>query len=105
MAVNVCPAGRWYLGIRPQNTRFTLHPHRSNGGTDDIREEDIFFYPHCVIQEEMLQLLIATEINVALITDHVKTLRILKKYPDSLLFINVDHAWMNADGKSTSPAS
>lgn len=49
-----------------------------------------FLHPHSVIQDEMLQLFIAAEVNVSLIWDHAKTLRVLRKFPDSLLFVNID---------------
>lgn len=38
----------------------------------------------------MLQLLITAEINVALLWDFGKAVRVLRKYPDSLLFVNID---------------
>ena len=47
-------------------------------------------HPQSVIKEEMLHLLIAAEYEVALLYDAQKTLRVLNKYPDSILFINIE---------------
>ena len=47
-------------------------------------------HPQSVIKEEMLHLLIAAEYEVALLHDTQKTLRVLSKYPNSILFVNIE---------------
>ena len=47
-------------------------------------------YPQSVIKEEMLHLLIAAEYEVALLYETQKALRVLSKYPNSILFINIE---------------
>ncbi len=49
-------------------------------------------YPQSVIQEEMLHLLIASEYEVALLRDIQQTTRVLAKYPDSIIFVNIEAA-------------
>lgn len=55
-------------------------------------------YPPSVIQEEMIHLLIAAEYEVALLKDKQHAVRVVSKFPDSILFINIDerpqdHQW------------
>ena len=47
-------------------------------------------HPQSVIREEMLHLLIAAEYEVALLTDTQKTVRAIMKFPNSILYINID---------------
>ncbi len=47
-------------------------------------------YPQSVIREEMLHLLIAAEYEVALLWDTQRAIRALGKYPDSILFVNIE---------------
>ncbi len=49
-----------------------------------------FLYPPSVIQEEMLHLLISAEYEVALLREKQHTLRAISRFPDSILFINID---------------
>ncbi|MBN1412377.1 MAG: response regulator [Spirochaetales bacterium] len=48
-----------------------------------------FLYPHTVINEDFILDLIS-EYEVYFLKDHKKALRILKKYNDSIIFINID---------------
>ena len=55
-------------------------------------------YPHSVIQEEMIHLLIASEYEVALLKDKQHAVRAMSKFPDCILFVNIDerpkdHQW------------
>jgi hypothetical protein len=50
----------------------------------------LFLYPHSVIQEQMLALLIQSEYEVALVNDHKKAMRLLNAYPSTILFCNID---------------
>ncbi|MDR3336527.1 MAG: PilZ domain-containing protein [Treponema sp.] len=61
-----------------------------------------FLYPSSLIQNEIAYELVQQEYEVYLIKDHLKIKRVLKKFPDSIVFINVDdgvdekswEAWM-----------
>jgi len=49
-----------------------------------------FLYPHSVIQEDLITHIIQNEFEVYLVNDHRKLLSLLKKYNNSILFINID---------------
>ena len=49
-----------------------------------------FLYPHSVIQNDMINILINYEYEVYSINDHEKMLKLSEKYPESILFINID---------------
>ncbi len=49
-----------------------------------------FLYPHSVIQEQLVHALIQQEFELYLLKDHRRAVRILQKFPDSILFINID---------------
>lgn len=66
----------------------------------NIGKRVFFLHPHSVIQNEMIDEIIAHEYEVYLISDISKTLKLLEKYPDAILFINIDEgqeepAWEN----------
>ena len=68
---------------------------------ENILGKKIFIlFPQSVIQEEMIHLLIAAEYEVALIRDKHKAMRAFSKFPDSIVFINIEegmreHEWEN----------
>ncbi len=47
-------------------------------------------YPPSVVQDEMIHLLIAAEYEVALLREKQHALRVISKFPESILFINID---------------
>jgi hypothetical protein len=47
-------------------------------------------YPHSVIRDEMLDILIMNGFETYTLRDHKKALHILKKFPGSIMFINID---------------
>jgi hypothetical protein len=47
-------------------------------------------YPHSVIQEDLIYTLINNEYEVYLLKDHKRALRLLEKFNDSIIFINID---------------
>ena len=47
-------------------------------------------YPHSVIQDDLIYTLVQSEYEVYRLKDHNRALRILEKFPDSILFINID---------------
>jgi len=57
----------------------------------EISGKKIFFvYPTASVQNQILTELIQHEYEVYVSKDHTRLLRTLKKYPDSVLFINID---------------
>lgn len=50
----------------------------------------LFLYPHSVIQDELVQLLLWSEYEVYLVRDHARILGFLGQHPESVLFINID---------------
>jgi hypothetical protein len=60
-------------------------------GKDDILGRKIFFlYPSALIQNQIAAELIQQEFEVYNIKDHLKLKRILKKYPNSIVFVNIN---------------
>jgi len=56
----------------------------------DILGKKIFFlYPSAVVQNRITEELIQQEYEVYVIKDHIKLRRLLKKYPDSVVFGNI----------------
>ena len=56
----------------------------------DILGKKIFFlYPSAIVQNRITEELIQQEFEVYLMKDHHKTLSAIKKYPNSILFINI----------------
>ena len=60
----------------------------------NLGKKVFFLYPHSVIQNEMVIELIRNEYEIYLLFDHMKTVRLLEKYNDSILFINIDEGLM-----------
>jgi hypothetical protein len=47
-------------------------------------------YPHSVIHEEMLDILIMSGFETYILKDHQRALKILEHFPGSIMFINID---------------
>jgi hypothetical protein len=47
-------------------------------------------YPHSVIHEEMLDILIMSGFETYTLQDHKRAAKILERFPDSIMFINID---------------
>jgi hypothetical protein len=63
----------------------------ANEGNEDILGRKLFFlYPSAVIQNQVAAELIQQEYEVYIIKDHVKLRKILKKYPASMVFANIN---------------
>ena len=57
---------------------------------DDILGRKIFFlYPPAVVQNRITEELIQQEFEVYAAKDHMKMRQVLKKYPDSIVFVNI----------------
>jgi hypothetical protein len=58
---------------------------------DDFLGKKVFFlYPPGVIQDEMLDMLIMNGFESYVLKDHERALRIIQKFPSSILFVNID---------------
>jgi hypothetical protein len=61
------------------------------GENDDILGRKLFFlYPSALIQNQIAAELIQQEFEVYICKDHVKLGRVLKKYPNSIVFANIN---------------
>lgn len=49
-----------------------------------------FLYPHSVIQTDILEIIIENEYEVYFLRDHGKAIRVLRRFEDSILFVNLD---------------
>jgi len=59
--------------------------------TSDINGKKIFFlYPTASLQNQIITELAQHEYEVYIIKDHIQFIRVLEKYPDSIVFINID---------------
>ena len=59
--------------------------------TPSVTGRKVFIlYPHSVIQEDLIYTLINNEYEVYLIKDHNRALKLLEKFNDSIIFINID---------------
>jgi hypothetical protein len=60
---------------------------------DEFLGKKVFFlYPPPVIQDEMLDMLVMNGFETYVLKDHERALRILQKFSESVLFINLDAA-------------
>jgi hypothetical protein len=63
----------------------------NDNNMSDITGKKIFFlYPSAIIQNEIAAELIQQEFEVYLMRDHLALRRILKKYPNSIVLVNLD---------------
>jgi hypothetical protein len=56
----------------------------------ELGKKVFFLYPPSVIKDELIVRLIEQEYEVYLLKDHAPALGLLKKYPDSIVYINLD---------------
>lgn len=62
----------------------------ANEGSEDILGRKLFFlYPSALIQNQIAAELVQQEFEVYLVKDHGKLRRILKQFPNSIVFINI----------------
>jgi len=55
-----------------------------------IGKKVFFLHPHSVIKDELLARVIAAEYEVYTLKDRERALNILRRFPESILFINID---------------
>jgi hypothetical protein len=58
--------------------------------TKNLGRKVFFLYPHSVIQQELIDYIIQNEFEVYLVYDHMKMARLLERYNESILYINID---------------
>ena len=63
-------------------------PENSGGG--EAGKKVFLLYPHSVIREEMLDILIMNGFETYTLFDHKKAVKILERFPSSIIFINID---------------
>jgi hypothetical protein len=67
----------------------------------DLTGKKIFIlYPHSVIQEEMLDILIMAGFEAYVIHDHKRAVKLLIRFPESIMFINIDEGLSEAEWES-----
>ncbi len=62
----------------------------SNDNPEIMGRKVFFLYPHSVIQNDMFRILIKNEYEVYSIDDHIKMKELSIRFPESILFINID---------------
>jgi hypothetical protein len=75
-----------------------------NNSTDITGKKVFLLHPTALVQNEIAAALIQRELEVYIVRDHVKLRRVLKKYPNSIVFVNIDNclpekewdAWIQA---------
>jgi hypothetical protein len=59
-------------------------------GSDITGKKIFFLYPQTIIQNEVVTDLIMQEFEVYTVRDHLALRRVLKRFPDSIVFVNID---------------
>ncbi|MCL2801222.1 MAG: pilus assembly protein PilZ [Treponema sp.] len=67
-------------------------------GMEEITGKKVFFlYPTASVQNQVITELTQHEIEVYIAKDHMRLLRVLKKYNSSIVFINIDESIQEAE--------
>ncbi|MDR2096791.1 MAG: PilZ domain-containing protein [Treponema sp.] len=61
-----------------------------NNASDSPGKRILFLHPSAVIQNVLAEELVQQEYEVYIVRDHIKLRKILKKYPDSVVFANIN---------------
>jgi hypothetical protein len=64
---------------------------------DQLGKKIFFLYPSTIMQNEVAAELIQQEYEVYVVRDHQKLLKILKRYPDSIVLVNIDDRMPEGD--------
>jgi len=68
---------------------------------DELAGKKIFIlYPHSVIRDELMDILIMAGFEAYVLRCHKKALKLLVKFPDSIMFINIDEGMSEAEWES-----
>lgn len=57
---------------------------------DALGKKVFLLYPHSVIREEMLDILIMSGFETYTLKDHKRAVKLLEKFPGSIMFVNID---------------
>ncbi|MDR1948934.1 MAG: PilZ domain-containing protein [Spirochaetaceae bacterium] len=69
-----------------------------NDGNSEILGKKIFFlYPSAIIQNEIASDLTQQEYEIYIVRDHTNLRRVLRTYPDSFVFVNIDDRFPEKD--------
>ncbi|MDR1108861.1 MAG: PilZ domain-containing protein [Spirochaetaceae bacterium] len=68
-----------------------------DNATDITGKKVFFLYPTALIQNQIAAELIQRELEVYIIKDHIKLRRLLKKHPDSVVWVNIDSGMPEKD--------
>jgi hypothetical protein len=63
-------------------------------------KKTFFLYPHSVIHQEMLDILIMAGYETYTLIDHVRARKLLVKFPGSIMFVNIDERMKEAEWES-----
>jgi len=55
-----------------------------------LSKKVLFLYPHSVIQDQLMHLLVQSEFEVGLLSDYQKAPTVLHRFPSSIIFINIE---------------
>jgi hypothetical protein len=64
--------------------------HNENNPSNYLGKKIFFLYPSATIQNVLAEELLQQEYEVYIVKDHIKLYEILKKYPNSVVFANID---------------
>jgi hypothetical protein len=57
---------------------------------ENLGKKVFLLYPHSVIHEELLDILIMSGFETYILRDHERAVKILERFPGSIMFINID---------------
>jgi hypothetical protein len=60
-----------------------------------LAKKVFFVYPHSVVEEQMIEIMIQSEFEAAIVHDHQRVLSLINKFPSSIVFINIEHKALN----------
>jgi hypothetical protein len=68
-----------------------------NSQSDLVGKKIFFLYPSTVVQNDVASELVQQEYEIYLIKNHVNLRRVLKRYPDSIVFVDIDEQMPEKD--------
>lgn len=73
-----------------QGTDQSEQAEESTGAKFDLGKKVFFLYPPSVVKDEVIVRLLELEYEVYVLRDHALARRVLRTYPDSIIFVNID---------------
>lgn len=74
----------------PAEKEQTVQAGAPGSATGDSGKKVFFLYPPSVVQGEVISRLLEMEYEVYVLKDHVVARRVLRAYPDSIVFVNIE---------------